>query len=224
MLRLAILAAVVTLAVAACGGSTGTNGVEKKSVDEIVTAARNAVGSARSVHVVGTVINSGSRMTLDLNLVSGKGGEGSMAQNGLSFQVVTVGNEVYINGTVAFWRKFAGSAAARLLFGKWIKAPASGQLATTLATLTDLQKLFKKLLSSHGQLARGSITTVRGQRVIAVKDISNGGALYVAVTGTPYPIEVVKDGSGGGQVAFDRFNQPVRLTPPSNAIDISQLR
>jgi hypothetical protein len=59
--------------------------------------------------------------------------------------------------------------------------------------------------------------------VIAVKDTTNGGTLYVATTGEPYPIEVVKNGSAGGQIAFDPFNQPVRLTPPSNAIDISQL-
>jgi hypothetical protein len=219
-----ILAAIVTLAVAACGASSGpSNGVEKKSADEIVVGATNAVGSATSVHVAGTVINGGSRISLDLNLVNGKGGQGSMAENGLSFQVLTVGNEVYVNGTTAFWQKVAGNAAAPLLFGKWIKAPASGQLAT-LATLTDLQKLFGQLLSSHGQLARGSITTVRGRPVIAVKDTTNGGTLYVATTGRPYPIEVVKNGSGGGQIAFDRFNQPVRLTPPSNAVDISQLQ
>jgi hypothetical protein len=215
----------VTLAVAACGGGSGrsTNGVERKSPDGIVTAATNAVGSAKSVHVAGDVMNSGSRITLDLNLVNGKGGQGSMAENGLSFQVVTVGNGVYIDGTIAFWQRFAGNAAAQLLWGKWIKAPASGQLAT-LATLLDLQKLFNQLLSSHGRLAKGSITTVRGQRVIAVKDTTNGGTLYVATTGKPYPIEVVKNGSNGGQIAFDRFNQAVTLTAPSNAIDISQLQ
>jgi hypothetical protein len=214
----------VTLAVAPCGAGSGpSNGVETKSAEEIVVAATNAVDSAKSVHVAGSVMNGGSRIMLDLNLVNGKGGQGSMAQNGLSFQVVAVGTEVYINGTIAFWQKLAGNAAAQLLWGKWIKAPAGGQLAT-LATLTELQKLFDQLLSSHGRLARGPITSVRGQRVIAVKDTTNGGTLYVATTGNPYPIEVVNNGSGGGQIAFDRFNQPVRLTPPRNAIDISQLR
>lgn len=214
----------MTLAVAACGGSgPPTNGVENKSPEEIVTAAAKTVGSAKSVHVAGNVMSSGSRTTLDLSLVNGKGGGGSIAQNGLGFQVVAVGNEVYIKGTIAFWRKVAGSSAAPLLWGKWIRARASGQLAA-LATLTDLHKLFNQLLASHGQLAKGSITTVRGQRVIAVKDTTNGGTLYVATTGKPYPIKVVKNGSDGGQIAFDRFNQPVRLTPPSHAIDISQLQ
>jgi len=215
----------VTLAVAACGGSSSpsTNGVESKSPGGIVTAATNAVASAKSVQVAGDVMSSGSRITLDLNLVNGKGGQGSMAQNGLSFQVLTVGNEVYINGTIAFWQKFAGNAAAQLLWGKWVKAPAGGRLAT-LATLTDLQKLFNQLLSNHGQLAKGSITTVRGQPVIAVRDTTTDGTLYVATTGEPYPLEVVKHGSDGGQIAFDRFNEPVTLTASSNAADISQLQ
>jgi hypothetical protein len=168
-------------------------------------------------------MSGGSRITLDLNLVNGRGGQGSMSQNGLSFQVVTVGNEVYINGIIAFWQKFAGNAEAQLLWGKWIKAPASAQLAP-LATLTDLKKLLSQLLASPGQLAKGSITTVRGQPVVAVKDITNSGTLYIATTGEPYPIEVVKNGSSGGRIAFDRFNQPVTLTPPSNAIDISQFQ
>jgi hypothetical protein len=215
----------VTLVVAACGGSSGpsSNGVETKSPDGIVTAATSAVGSARSVHVAGNVMNGGSRITLDLSLVNGRGGRGSMAENGLSFQVVAVGDEVYINGTIAFWEKFAGDSAAQLLWGKWIKAPAGGDLAS-LATLTDLQKLFRQMLSSHGRLAKGSIATVHGQRVITVKDITNGGTMYVATTGEAYPIEVVENGSNGGRIVFDRFNQPVTLTAPSNAIDISQLQ
>ena len=216
---------IVTLAVAACGGSSGpsTNGVESKSPDGIVTAAMSAVRSATSVHVAGNVPSSGSRITFDLNLVNGMGGQGSMTRNGLSFQLVTVGNEVYINGPIAFWQKLVGNAAAPLLWGKWIKAPATGQLAT-LATLTDLQKLFSQLLSSHGRLLKGSMTTVHGQPVIAVNDTTNGGTLYVATRGRPYPIEVVKNGSDSGQVAFDRFNQPVTLKPPSEAIDVSQLQ
>jgi hypothetical protein len=220
-----MLATALTLVVAACGATGGppANGVETKSADGIVTAATDAAESARSVHVAGDVMNGGSRTTLDLNLVNGRGGQGSMAQDGLSFQVVAVRDEVYINGTIGFWQKFAGNSAAQLLWGHWIKAPAGGQLAT-LAALTDLQKLFNELLSSHGRLVRGSITTVRGQRAIAVKDITNGGTLYVATTGEPYPIEVVENRSAGGQIAFDRFNQPVTLAPPGNAIDVSQMQ
>ncbi|HTP21579.1 MAG TPA: hypothetical protein VMJ65_18380 [Solirubrobacteraceae bacterium] len=225
----AALSALVALALASCGGSSGSssdsasNGVTSKSPDQIVAAATHAVGSVDSVHVAGKVLSSGQNVTLDLNLVNGKGGKGSMSQNGLGFKIVAVGPEVYINGSSAFWTKFGGSAAAGLLSGKWLKAPASGQLSS-LATLTDVQKLFSQLLSSHGKLVKGKTTTVQGQQVVAVNDTTNGGTLYVATTGKPYPIEISKTGSDGGQLVFDHFNQPVTLTAPAKAIDISQLK
>jgi hypothetical protein len=222
----AALATLVALALAACGGgssSSSSNGITSKSPDQIVAAATSAVGSVNSVHVSGKVLSSGQSVALDLNLLNGKGGTGTMSQNGLGFKIVAVGPEVYINGSSAFWTKFGGSAAAQLLSGKWLKAPASGQLSS-LATLTSVQKLFSQLLSSHGKLVTGKTTTVRGQQVVAVNDTTNGGTLYVATSGKPYPIEISKTGSEGGQLVFDHFNQPVTLTAPANATDISQLK
>jgi hypothetical protein len=222
----AALSTLAAIALAACGSSSSggsSNGVASKSPDQIVSDATSAVASVNSVHVSGKVLSGGQNVTLNLNLVNGKGGKGSMSQNGLGFQIVAVGSEVYIDGSSAFWTKFAGSAAAQLLSGKWLKAPATGQLSS-LATLTDVSKLFNQLLSSHGKLAKGKTATVQGQKVVAVNDTTNGGTLYVATIGKTYPIEISKTGSDGGQLVFDRFNQPVSLTAPANAIDISQLK
>lgn len=219
---------VLAFGVAACGGSSGgggssDNGISSKSPDQIVSAVNAAVNGVNSVHVAGSVSNSGSQTTLNLNLLNGKGGKGSMSQAGLAFKIVAVGNQVYINGSNAFWAKFGGSAAAKLLSGKWLKAPATGQLSS-IASLTNVHTLFNQLLSSHGKLAKGSTTTVNGQKVIAVNDTTNGGTLYVATTGKPYPIELNKSGSDGGKITFDQFNQAVTLAAPANSIDISQLQ
>jgi hypothetical protein len=214
----------LALALAACGGSSSSsNGVESKSPDQIVAAVSNAVSGVNSVHVAGHVTQGGSATTLNLNLLNRKGGRGSMSQNGLSFQIVAVGQQVYINASPAFWRRFGGNAAAQLFNGKWLKAPASGQFAA-LAALTNLNQLFTQLLSSHGTLAKGATTTIRGQKVIAVNDTTQGGTLYVATTGKPYPVRIAKSGSQAGQVDFDRFNESVSLTAPSNSIDISQFK
>jgi hypothetical protein len=221
----AALSVLVALAVAACGSSGGSssNGIASKSPDQIVAAATNAVSNASSVHVSGSVPNAGQQITLDLSLVNGKGGKGSMSQSGLSFQIVSLDQEVYINGSTAFWNKFGGATAAQLLSGKWLKAPATGQLAS-LSTLTNSHKLFNQLLSSHGKLSKGKPTTIQGQSVIPVTDTTNGGTLYVATSGTAYPVEIVKPGTDGGHISFDGFNQPVSLSAPANAIDISQLK
>jgi hypothetical protein len=216
-------AVLLATAVTACGGGgSSDNGVASKSPNDIVSAVNGAVAGVTSVHVSGSVATGGVPVSLNMHLVSGKGGTGSMAENGLSFQIISVGNNVYINASQAFWQHFAGSAAAALLNGKWLKAPASGQFAS-LAQLTDLQSFFNQLLSNHGTLSKGATSTVNGQKVVAVTDTTHGGTLYVATTGKPYPVEIVKPGAQGGRIYFDQFNQSVTLTPPAGAIDISQL-
>jgi hypothetical protein len=223
MVAWATSALFVVSAICACGGASD-NGVASKSADAILTAATGAVAGVKSVHVSGSVVSGGSPITLDLDLVSGKGGRGKMSESGLSFQLVDVGQFVYINGSPTFWRHFGGAAAAQLFLGKWLKAPASTGSLASLASLTNVNRLLSTLLSSHGTLSKGTTTTVNGQHVVAVKDTTNGGTLYVATTGKPYPVEILNTGAQGGHLVFDHYDEPVSLTAPPNAIDISQLQ
>ena len=55
-----------------------------------------------------------------------------------------------------------------------------------------------------------------------MSDAAGGGTLYVASTGTPYPLEIVE--RGGERLVFDRWNQPVTLAVPPDALDIHQLQ
>ncbi len=225
---LAVCAVSFAGVVAGCGSSSNSgggsnNGVAAKSPDGIITAASDAVKGVQTVHVSGSLVSGGSPITLDLNLVAGKGGGGQMSQNGLSFKLINLNQVVYINGSDAFWSHIGGSSAVQLFHGKWLRAPASGQFAS-IASLTGVQTLFGKLLSSHGKLAKGSTSTVAGQKVVGVIDTTKGGTLYVATTGKPYPVQVSNQGSQGGRITFDRYNQPVSLTAPANAVDVTKLR
>jgi hypothetical protein len=213
-------------AISACGGSSSPsgNGVASKSPDAIVSTATSAIDGVSSVHVSGSVVSGGTPISLDLSLVSGKGARGSMSENGLGFQLIGVGQYVYINGSPAFWSHFGGAAAAQLFQGKWLKAPATTGNFASLSSLTNLHQLLSGLLSSHGTLSKGATTTVNGQKVVPVKDTTKGGTLYVATTGKPYPVEILKTGAAGGHITFDRFNQSVSLTAPAHSIDISQLK
>jgi len=194
-----------------------------RTAEAIVNAASNAISHANTVHVAGSIQNGGGvPLSLDLSLVSGKGGQGVMSENGITFRIVAVGQNVYIQGTPAFWQHFGGARAAKLLDGKWLEAPATGQF-TPIASLTNLQELFNHVLLTHGSLQKGSIQTVNGHKAIAVVDTNAGGTLYVATTGQPYPVEVSKQGEGAGRIVFDRINQPVSLSPPANALDVSRL-
>src|SRR5205807_2031145 len=113
---------VLSAALSACGSSSSSgNGVASKSPDQIVAAATKAIESAHSVHVFGSTTSGSSPISLDLSLVSGKGGRGQMSIGGASFQLVALGQYVYINASGAFWNKFGNQQAARQFQGKWLK-------------------------------------------------------------------------------------------------------
>ncbi len=209
---------------AGCGGSSSSgNGVADKSPTEIVAAAKAAADTARSVHVSGSLVSGGTPITLDIDLIAGKGGRGKLSENGLAFELVAIGNTVYIKGSSAFYKHIGGKAAAQLLEGKWLKATSTSGDFASIGQLTSLRQLVDQTLAEHGALTKGATTTVGGQKVIAVTDKSKGGTLYVATTGKPYPVEISKSGSGSGSITFGRWNEAVALAAPANAIDIAQL-
>jgi hypothetical protein len=218
------LVALVLVALAGCGGSSGGNGIASKSAQEIVSESKAAADSASSVHVAGSLNSGSTPVTLNLNLVAGKGASGELSQNGASFKLILVGGIAYISGSPAFYRGLGGSAAAQLFKGKWLKASASSGEFASFSQLADMRKLIDTTLAGHGSLAKGSTTTINGQKAIAIKDASKGGTLYVATSGKPYPVQLSKDGSESGKIAFDRWNQHVTIAAPANSVDLAELK
>lgn len=219
-----LLTALATAVLAGCGGGSSTNGVESKSPTGILEAAKKAAEGASSVHVAGSVENAGTLLTLDLTIQQGKGAKGTISEGPLSFELIKVGDSVYIKGSSAFYSHFAGGEAAKLLQGKWLQAPASSGEFQTLGGLTDMHALLSTVLGEKGTLAKGGTSTVAGHKVIAVKDTTKGGVLYVATTGKPYPIQIAKNGSGGGKVNFEDWDAAVSISAPRNAVNIEKLK
>jgi hypothetical protein len=218
-------AAIAAIALAGCGSSDSSdNGVAAKSPTEIVAAAKAAADTASSVHVSGSLVSGGVPLALDLSLVAGKGGQGRISENGLSFEVIQLEGTAYISGSPSFYTHFAGPAAAQLLQGKWLKASATTGSLATLAPLTELSRLIDSAVATRGALTKGGTTTIEGQPAIAVTETAQKGTLYVATTGKPYPIEITKSGSGGGRITFSKWNQPVALSAPKNSVDLSELQ
>ena len=209
-----------------CGSSSSSssNGVASKSPEQIVTDTKAAAASAKSVHLAGSIVSRGTPITLDLDVLAGSGARGRLSENGLGFELIDTAGTVYIKGSAAFYRRVGGAAAATLLQGKWLKAPASSPEFASISTLTDLGTLIDTTLSGHGTLSKGATTTIKGTKVIGITDVQKGGTLYVATSGPPYPIEITKSGASGGTVTFDHWNEPLTIKAPAGAIDISQLR
>jgi hypothetical protein len=221
---LALVLAAVLLA--GCGGSKKTapaNDEASKPAVRVLADAKSAASSAASAHVSGSVRSNGTPITLDLTTARGKGAKGSMSTNGLGFQLVRIGDTLYIQGSDAFYKHFAGPAVAQLLHGKWLKAPATHGRLKSLAPLTSLGALFAGISAHHGKLANDGKSTYRGQPVVVIRDTSDNSKLYVAATGKPYPVALV-GGKGGqtGSITFGDWNKPVSLSAPSGALDISR--
>lgn len=207
-----------------CGGGSSGNGLAAKSPAQIVAATKAAADAANSVHVSGSLISGGAPITLDMNLLAGKGGRGQLSQNGLSFELIQVGDTVYIKGSAAFYKHIGGTAAAQLLQGKWLKAAAGSSNFASIGQLTNLRALIDGTLADHGTLVKSGTSTVNGQNVVGVTDKGKGGTLYVAAAGKPYPVQISNSGSSSGSIAFDHWNEPLTLAAPANAIDISALQ
>jgi hypothetical protein len=219
---LPVLALIV---LAGCGSSSSSsNSIASKSAAEIVSESKTAADAASAVHVSGALESGGTPVTLDLNLVAGKGARGELSQNGASFKIILVGNTAYISGSPAFYRSLGGAAAAQIFNGKWLKASAKTGDFASFSQLADMRKLIDSTLAGHGAIVKGSTTVVNGQKAIAVNDGSKQGTLYVATTGKPYPVQLSKGGSESGKITFDRWNQPVTITAPANAVNLSELK
>jgi hypothetical protein len=224
-LRAASLGPLLALLLTGCGSSSSSgNGVASKSPNQVLAAAKTAADGAATAHVSGSIVDEGKPISLDLELEAGKGGKGTLTFGGLSVRTIQIKGTVYINGSKAFYTQLAGAKAAQLLQGKWLKAPASDGNFSSLASLTDLDKLIDSTLSAHGTLSSVGMTKINGQRAVGVTDKANGGTLYVASTGVPYPLEIVRSGGRGGKVVFDRWNRAVTLIAPTGAININQLQ
>src|SRR5207245_508932 len=148
------LLAVVVLA-AGCGGGGGgakSNGEATKAAAQVVADAQEAAVSASSVHVSGSIVDAGKPLTLDLQIVKDKGGQGAVARSGPSLGPVAVRGTGNHPGRDGFWESFGGTAAATLFHGKWLKGSATTGDLAALTQLTDISKLFTAALGSHGTL------------------------------------------------------------------------
>jgi hypothetical protein len=223
-----VLVLVLTAALLAGCGSSGTtakaNDEASKAPVRVLADAKAAATSASSVHVSGSINSGGTPITLDLTTAHNKGAKGSMSTSGLKFDLVRIGDTLYIRGSDEFYKHFAGAAVAQLLHGKWLKASATHGRLQSLAPLTNIGALFAGISSRHGKLTNNGKTTYKGQDVVAIRDTSDGSKLYVAATGKPYPVAIVGGKENqSGTITFGDWNKSVSLSAPSDAIDIGQL-
>jgi hypothetical protein len=214
-----LLAVLLASALAGCGASTD-NGVTSKNATEILAAAKTAADDATSVRVVSKNTQGPLSLMVNLDLAS-SGGRAHVAGLGLDFEVIRIGNTLYLKGNPGFYERLGG-AATHARPGTWIKTPANNGPFAQFAQFTSLPGEVSRLIASANPVTKGTTTSTNGQKTIELKQTGKlyTGKIYIATTGKPFPLEIAKTGRETGHTTFTNWNQPVSLSAPSNTINI----
>ncbi len=238
LLAVVAIVAVIALVLSGCGGSTES--LASKSATEILTASRTAAREASAVHVnsqyyTTAILRSKAKgkpktkllpiNTNELQLTSDSGRARSLFL-GRASEAIRVGSILYLKGGAWLYRNLQRRTGAHIASGTWLKAPVNSTSLTGFAALTEAGGELTLLLANPTlSLTKGPITTIKGQKAIELKTKGKlyTGAIYIAATGTPYPIQIVRHGQEPGQTTFSGWNDPVTLSAPAGAVELSQL-
>ncbi|GAA0478222.1 hypothetical protein ACFQ2B_10195 [Streptomyces stramineus] len=239
----------LSVALTACGGGgdgaakdpdEGTNGVGKLQPAQIQDKARAAARAAAAVHLSGSVVSQGRTYRIDMRLKR-DGGTGRVSSDVSTFELMRVGDELFLKAPAAFWSRGEGApggaapkgapigkgaadskpdaaAAAGKLEKKYVKVPVADPSYQQFKGFTEKDVLLDGLLGLHGKLTRGEHGTVAGARTIRVSGGANasGGTLDVALMGTPYPLRIQRAG-GAGQLELGDWGKDFPLTVPAKS-------
>ncbi|MFD0237482.1 hypothetical protein [Streptomyces decoyicus] len=216
--------AVLAVALTGCGGEedpdAGTNGVGKLPASKIESKARAAAERADTVHLSGNVVSQGRTYKLDMSLAK-DGAKGELTTKAAAFQLLRVGDALYLKANAAFWAgeksgaRGAPNQAADKLDGKYVKVPATDPVYKRFSGFTDKDTLLAGLLGLHGKLTTGARSDIDGVRTIRVAaGAGSGGTLDVSLEGTPYPLRLHRAG-GAGVVRLADWGKSVDLKAPA---------
>ncbi|MBW8798730.1 MAG: hypothetical protein JF597_35705 [Streptomyces sp.] len=193
----------------------GTNGVGKLAPDVIQSRTRAAAASVATVRLAGTVVTSGRTYELDMRL-NEEGGTGSVTSKGSTFQLLRVGDTLYLQADEGFWNHADGSdtTAATKLDGKYVKVPRTDPAYKKFSGFTDKDLLLSGLLTLHGSLSTAGHHEQSGTRTIRITgDGGSGGTLDVSLDGKPYPLRLER-GGGAGTLTFSDWGKDFSVVEP----------
>lgn len=219
----AVASVALVVGLAGCGSSSESTG--SKSAEAILAATQKAAGEAMSVHVQSRASVGPVTLSTDL-LLAANGGHSSLSLQKLGYETIRIGNTLYVKGTSPLiYRQLAVRAGVHVPTGTWLKGSTTTGPLARFAGSTDKSSKLTILLTPSGTVTKGPETVVNGKKVVELNEKGKlfTGSIYVAATGQPYPVEIVKHGRESGQTTFSEWNQPVSLVAPSNAVEVEQL-
>ena len=207
--------AVVAALVAACAVQPNTNvaaaaqnpnavSAQTTSASALAVRSLDALRAASSYRVEGSTTVEGEVFSFSL-VIARDNFSGTITNRGLPLNVLRAGGSLYMQGEAHMMDEY-GMETAAAAAGKWGQVP-NGNYFASLTNLLDEEHL----LQVDGFTAVGTPTTVNGVAATTLIDPKTGARLYVASSGTPYPL---RQEGPGGTFTYSGFNAPVTIVAP----------
>ncbi|MDB1086874.1 hypothetical protein PJ985_04760 [Streptomyces sp. ACA25] len=200
----------------------GTNGLAQLPAETIEDRAREAAGDAEALRLSGSVVTEGGSFRLDMRL-GPEGGIGEVSTQGTTFELLRVGEELFIKADAAFWEhqqvdseEEAGldSSPADKLVGKYVKVAPEDPAYEQLSGFTDKSVMLEGLLTLEGERRTGERGELGGvQTIQVVASEGAGGVMEISLIGTPYPMRLARGGEAG-ELRMADWNKEFTLRAP----------
>lgn len=239
---------VTTTTAATTATAQTTAQAPKQSPARTLRDVRAALRGLRSYHVAGSQTDPQGTTSLAGDVTAAGDLRMTIHQHGTSADMIVIGNAVYLRAAEAFWTQSHISAQlAHVIADRWIKAPSEHGIQQ-LSDQVRPRTLAHCLQGGGDQLTDAGLHTYHGRPVRVLTSAgrtpgSSPGKLYVAATGPAFPLRVLQTGPAkpGGvkdprcddpknpdhstrsDIALSRFDEPVHVTAPPDALDLEAL-
>ncbi|HEX6448804.1 MAG TPA: hypothetical protein VF060_05020 [Trebonia sp.] len=214
-------AAAVCLSAVGCG--TSSDPLAGMTAKQIATKAISDLKSAPSFTATGSGPYDGQTATMSFG-VKGNGCTMTVDMGSKGSMTMTmIGTTSWVKGDAAFWKAATASQGGgtadmgNMFAGKYLKIPAdAGSGLPPTAGMCDVNQM----TSSSSQMpltvdvAKGTMTTVNGQKVYTLTDKAKDITMYVTDTSTPQIIKVVSKQNGNSGEFTITFGAPKSITAP----------
>ncbi|MEU3574232.1 hypothetical protein AB0E96_38385 [Kitasatospora sp. NPDC036755] len=218
-------------------GSAQKLDTDKLSAQEIQKQAKDALASATSLKLAGTVDTGNGAMEMNLSMDNKSQCTGTMGMPGLGkFEIISDGKTSYVKPDKDFWTNVGGpdgAKAAELFKGRYLTGFESDPSMGSLTKVCNLADFGQKIAEgkSSDKVEKGSAGNVNGVKTFSLKTTDSKGevsTLQIATEGKPYPVRIEHTGAkdGNGKIDFSEFDKPLTVQPPAadNTVDFTKFK
>lgn len=227
------------------------SGLARKTPREVLEATADAMEKVRSYHVESEQVDDDGPSSIVADVTADGRFRGRLVSGDQRVEVVVLGGDTYMRANRAYWDEIGGRGAPHLslLTDRWVKAP-SAAAAGLRDTLDKLEPEHIATCLRKGSTAKGVTNEGerrwRGKPVVVLRDPgtlpgSSRSELYTAARGAPLVQRETQSSRrrpGGqidrecgdpksttrrGETVYSRYDEPVKIEVPPNALDLDRL-